>query len=262
VLIDEAAKLNGDSSQLADAALLTISARRFGATAPRDAATRALDAGWGNPARRLQIIMAAVGARDTTRALQIIAAANDADAAVAQAAKFAMQQLNIDPAVLAAAAAGPKIGTMATAAVLDAVVPAKGTVARGAQLVRELGCVSCHTISPNERPKGPPLNLVSKILPRRELAEAILLPNKSMAQGFPTNQITRRSGGTVMGFVVQETPDAVTLQDITTQQTRIAASDIASRTSVETSIMPQGLTGNLTITEFASLLDYIQSLGR
>ena len=83
-----------------------------------------------------------------------------------------------------------------------------------------------------------------------------------MAQGFPTNQITRRSGGTVMGFVVQETPDAVTLQDITTQQTRIAASDIASRTSVETSIMPQGLTGNLTITEFASLLDYIQSLGR
>ncbi len=262
VLIDEAAKLNGDSSQLADAALLTISARKFGATAPRDAASRALDAGWSNPGRRLQIIMAAVTAKDTTRAPQIIAAANDADAAVARAATYAMQQLTIDPAVLAAAAAGPKIGLMATPAILDAVVPAKGTVARGAQLVRELGCVSCHSVAAGETPKGPPLNLVSKILPRRELAEAILLPNKSMAQGFPTNQITRRSGGTIVGFIVQETPSAVTIQDITTQQTRIAVSDIANRTSVEASIMPQGLAGNLTITEFASLLDYIESLAR
>jgi putative heme-binding domain-containing protein len=262
VLVDEAAKLNGDSSQLADAALLNIAARRFGAAAPREAAARALDAGWANPARRLQIILAAVTAGDTTRAPQIITAASDTDAAVARAASYAMQQLSIDPAVLAAAAAGPKIGNMGTEAILAAVVPARGTVARGAQLVKELGCVACHTTAASETPKGPPLNLVSKILARRELAEAILLPNKSMSQGFPTNQITRRSGGTITGFVVQETPATVTLQDITTQQTRIPVSDIATRTSIETSIMPQGLTGNLTVTEFASLLDYLESLGR
>lgn len=260
VLIEEAAKLNGESSQLADAALLTISARRFGATAPRDAATRALDAGWSNPTRRVQIIMAAVTARDTMRAPQIILAVNDSDAAVARAATYAMQQLTIDPAALAAAAVGPKTGLMPTADVLTAVVPAKGSVARGAQLVKELGCVSCHTVAAGEAPKGPPLNLVSKILPRRELAEAILLPSKSMAQGFPTNQITRRSGGTIIGFVVQESPETVTIQDITTQQTKIPLTDVANRTSIETSIMPQGLTGNLTITEFASLLDYIESL--
>jgi putative heme-binding domain-containing protein len=262
VLIEEAAKLNGDSSQLADAALLNIAARRFGAAAPREAATRALDAGWASPARRLQIILAAVTAGDTTRAPQIIAAASDSDAAISRAATFAMQQLAIDPAALAAAAAAPKVGTMTTDAVIAAVVSARGSVARGAQLVKELGCTACHTVSPNESPKGPPLNLVSKILARRELAEAILLPNKSMAQGFPTNQITRRSGGTVTGFVVQETPAAITLQDITTQQTRIPVSDIANRTSLEISIMPQGLTGNLSVTEFASLLDYIESLGR
>jgi putative heme-binding domain-containing protein len=262
VLIEEAAKQNGDSSQLADAALLNIAARRFGAAAPREAAARALDAGWTSPARRLQIILAAVTAGDTTRAPQIIAAAGDSDAAIARAATYAMQQLAIDPSALAAAAAAPKLGTMSTDAILAAVVPARGSVARGAQLVKELGCTACHTVSPNESPKGPPLNLVSKILARRELAEAILLPNKSMAQGFPTNQITRRSGSSVTGFVVQETPAAVTLQDITTQQTRIPVSDIANRTSLEISIMPQGLTGNLSVTEFASLLDYIESLGR
>ena len=263
LLIEEAAKLNGDGSQLADAALLGISARKFGATAPRTAATAALDAGWNNPARRLQIILAAVTARDTSRASQIIAAVNDSDAAIARAATYALQQLAIDPAALAAAATGPKIGAMSNDAVLAAIVTAKGTVTRGAQLVKELGCISCHTVGAGETPKGPPLNLVSGVFPqRRDLAEAILLPNKSISQGYPTVRITRRTGGDIVGFVVKDSTDAILLQDITTEQTRIPVANIASRASVDVSIMPPGLTGNLTLTEFASLLDYIESLAR
>ncbi len=262
VLIEEAAKLNGDSSQLADAALLTISGRKFGAEAPRNAATRALDAGWADPRRRIQIMLGAVTARDTSRAEQIIAAAKDTDVGVARTAQYALQQLSIDPVFRAAASVGPKIAMLPVAAVLDAVVPARGNVARGSQLVRELGCVACHTTSSSEVPKGPPLNLVSGVLPRRALAEAILQPNKTIAQGFHTIQITRRSGGTITGFVVQEAADAVSIRDITTQQTRIPTSDIGSRARVEVSLMPEGLTGNLTVTEFASLLDYIESLGR
>jgi putative heme-binding domain-containing protein len=143
------------------------------------------------------------------------------------------------------------------------VATTRGTVVRGAQLVKELGCISCHTVGAGETPKGPPLNLVSGVFPqRRDLAEAILLPNKSMSQGYPTVRITRRTGGEIMGFVVKDAADGILIQDSTTEQIRIPAANIASRASVEVSMMPQGLAGNLTITELASLLDYIESLAR
>ena len=45
-------------------------------------------------------------------------------------------------------------------------------------------------------------------------------------------------------------------------QQRIATADIAKRTLLETSMMPAGLVNDLTITEFASLLDYLESLAQ
>ena len=261
VLIEEAAKLDGETSQLADSALVTLAGRRFGAAASHDAAVKAIDAGWADPRRRAQIILAAVTARDTSRAPQIVAAMNDSDAAVARAAQYAVQQLNIDPAGLAVAASQPKIGAMSVEATLNAVVPAKGTVARGQQLSRELGCIACHTFNSNEPPKGPDLSKISAILQRRDLAEAILSPNKTVSQGFPTVVLELKNGTSFSGFVVSEGGGSTTVRNIETQQ-RFAAADIAKRTQVDTSFMPPGLTANLTITEFASLLDYIESLGK
>ena len=261
VLIEEAAKLDGETSQLADAALITLAGRRFGVAASHDAAVKAIDTGWTDPRRRAQIIMAAVTARDTSHAPQIIAAMNDSDAAVARAAQYAVQQLAIDPAGLAAAATQPKIGGMSVAATLDAVVPAKGTIVRGQQLSRELGCIACHTFNSSDAPKGPDLSKISSILQRRELAEAILDPNKSISQGFSTVVIELKNGTSFSGFVVSEGGGSVTVRNIETQQ-KFATTDIAKRTSVETSFMPPGLTAGLTVTEFASLLDYIESLSK
>ncbi len=261
VLIEEAAKMDGETSQLADGALVTLAGRRFGAAASHDAAAKAIDAGWTDPRRRAQIIMGAVTARDTSRAAQIVAAMNDSDVAVARAAQFAVQQLGIDVAGLAAAASQPKIGGMSVAATLAAVVPAKGSIARGQQLSRELGCIACHTFIPNESPKGPDMSKISGILQRRELAEAILDPNKSISQGFSTAIIELKNGTSFSGFVVSEGGGSVTVRNIETQQ-KFATADIAKRTSVETSYMPPGLTAGLTVTEFASLLDYIESLSK
>ena len=261
ILIEEAAKLDGETSQLADGALVTLAGRRFGAAASHDAAVKAIDTGWTDPRRRAQIIMGAVTARDTSHAKQIVAALNDSDVAVARAAQFAVQQLNIDPAGLAAAATQPKIGAMSVAATLDAVVPAKGTIARGQQLSRDLGCIACHTFNPNEAPKGPDLSKISGILQRRALAEAILDPNKSISQGFSTVVIELKNGTSFTGFVVSEGGGSTTVRNIETQQ-KFATADIAKRTTVETSYMPPGLTADLTVTEFASLLDYIESLSK
>jgi hypothetical protein len=150
---------------------------------------------------------------------------------------------------------------MSIEATLAAVVPAKGSIVRGQQLSKELGCIACHTFNPNEAPKGPDMSKISGILQRRDLAEAILNPNKSISQGFATAIIELKNGTSFTGFVVSETGASVTVRNIETQQ-KFATADIAKRTSVETSYMPPGLTAGLTVTEFASLLDYIESLSK
>ena len=61
--------------------------------------------------------------------------------------------------------------------------------------------------------------------------------------------------------MVSEGGGSVTVRNIETQQ-KFATADIAKRTQIETSFMPPGLTAGLTVTEFASLLDYIESLSR
>ena len=92
----EAAKIDGLTSAWADAALLHLAARRFGAPEAREQARRALDEGWKDPARRAQIIRAAALGREASRAPAIVAACDDSDPAVAAAAKSAVTAFKLD----------------------------------------------------------------------------------------------------------------------------------------------------------------------
>lgn len=65
------------------------------------------------------------------------------------------------------------------------------------------------------------------------------------------------------GFVTFEGADNVVLRNIAAQENNIKTADIAKREKSETiSLMPTGLVGNLTLVDFASLLDYLESLAR
>ncbi len=262
VFVEQAEKLAGDVSAAADGILLSLAARRSGAEAPRQAAAASLDRGWSSPERRLQIISAAVAARDTSRALQIADAVNDADIAVSETARSAIATLGIDVARLRAEANAPKLASLPVADVLNAIATTKGTPARGQQLVNELGCTACHTVSASEPPKGPFLGGIAGIMNRRQIAEAILQPNATISQGFGTYQIALRSGGSVVGFIVREAADAITVRNIAGQESRVAMTNIVSRTQLPTSLMPEGLAANLTVAEFASLLDYLEGLSK
>jgi len=260
VFVQQAERLAGDVSMTSDGVLLNLASRRIGSDAARQAAARSLDQGWSDPRRKVQIIRAAVAVRDTSRALQIADAVNDADLAVAQTARNAVQTLAINAEALRAEARAPKLGTMQANAILDAVTTTKGTVTRGQQLVSELGCTACHTVSANEPPKGPFLGNVAGTMNRRQIAEAILQPNKSIAQGFATYQVQLRDGSSVTGFIVREAADAITVRTITAQETRVPTANIVRRTQLPVSLMPEGLLSGVTINEFASLLDYLESL--
>ena len=262
VFVQQAERLAGDVSTAADGVLLSLAGRKVGADTARAAATASIERGWADPRRKLQLISAAVAVRDTSRALQIADAVSDTDFAVAQTARNAVQTLGINAAQLRAEAQAPKLGTMQVNAILDAVVTAKGTVARGQQLVTELGCTACHTVSASEPPKGPFLGAIASIMNRRQIAEAILVPNRTISQGFASYQIELRTGSPVMGFIVRDAPDAVTVRTLTAQEIRIPAANIVRRTQMPMSLMPEGLTAGITLNEFASLLDYLEGLSK
>ncbi len=259
----EAAKLDGLKSAWADAALLQLSARKFGSPEAREAAAKALDDGWKIPARRAQIMRGAALGREASRAREIVAALDDPDAAVVEAAQFAVKGLRLDPAAIRAegAANAPLIATLPVADVLREATTARGDRARGEQLFAQAGCVACHTVRASDPLRGPFLGNISSLFRRRELAEAILDPNKTIAQGFVTHQFTMKDGSTRMGFVTREGADVVAIRDLAGQAQEIRMSEVAKREHLPISLMPAGLMSGFTVRDLAGLLDYLEGMG-
>ena len=256
-LLAEAAKASGDTSLWADTALLRIHDRLKDKQKGKAEIAAAFDAGWAEPKRRAQLIEASIGANKKTLAPKILAAVSDADKAVVAAAKKAVDRLKLETGP----ATGPLIGTLKVDDVLAAVLTTKGTVARGKDVYAQLGCANCHTVSPNEPARGPILSQVATIYKRRELAEAILVPSKTIAQGFAANRFVMKDGETEYeGFVISEAADKIIARLVTAQEIVIKPGDIAKRTKLEKSLMPDGLAAGISVTDLASLVDYLESL--
>ncbi|MFT4586053.1 MAG: putative membrane-bound dehydrogenase-like protein [Limisphaerales bacterium] len=180
------------------------------------------------------------------------------NAAVLKAARMAAYALGMD----APPSKGPKIAGMKPEAVLDAIMKIKGDPKFGAMLFRRQICVNCHTTDPGEELKGPYLGNITSIYKRRDLGIAILQPNASLAQGFASVRIETKDGEEVAGFVTQEIATEVILRDITGNRHVIKKSDIAKREETKLSMMPEGLAGNLTVEDLASLIAYLESLNK
>ena len=257
-----AEQTDGKPARWADAALLKLAARKVGAPEPREMAAKSLETGWEQPKRRLQIIKAALDSEDKSWGAKIVTALNDPDKEIAKAAEEAVKKFKLDPAKLAAQAkpAGPLIATLKAEDVLAQVMTVKGDVSRGEQLFAQQGCVACHTVKESEPVKGPFLGNIANIYKRRELAEAVLLPNKTIAQGFVTNQFTMKDGNVQLGFVTEEAADKIVIRNIAAQEIIIDPKQIAKREKSDRSLMPEGLAAGLTVQDFGSLIAYMEAL--
>jgi putative heme-binding domain-containing protein len=83
-----------------------------------------------------------------------------------------------------------------------------------------------------------------------------------LAQGFVTQSIELKDDSIMEGFVTQEAADKVTLRNVAGQEFQVAVSDIVKREKLDRSMMPEGLAATLSVREFASLLDYLESLSK
>jgi putative membrane-bound dehydrogenase-like protein len=254
-----AAGLEGQAGSVwADAALIRLADRARAKSRTPGPLDRALDQGWENPGRRRQLIEASSLSGQKLLAEKIVAAVNDADASVSEAARQATRRLRLENS--SGANRGTLVSAMKTEEAIAAALNSRGTVGLGEEVFTRVGCVACHTVRADDPLKGPFLGNIATIYKRRELAEAVLVPNKSIAQGFAANRFELKNGDEVEGFVVQEAADLVTVRNVAAQELKIKPGEIARREKLEKSLMPEGLAAGLTVREFASLLDYLESL--
>ena len=124
----EAAKVGTPTAPWAEAALLALSERKTGSPESREMSQKALDAGWLEAKRRVQIIHAAEKAKSHAMDAKILAAIADPDKSVAKAAEGAVKSLKLKKDTKDN---GPLIGTMKPEDVIAQVVKMKGDAALG-----------------------------------------------------------------------------------------------------------------------------------
>lgn len=245
-------------SMYANAALLNLANRKTGSPESIQLTQKALDEGWADPKHRKLIIDAISASKHMPSAAKVLAALDDPDAEVKGAAERAAKAMRITKIEDKT----PKLMTLKPEEALAAVLKEKGNVALGEQIFTKATCVACHTVKETEAQKGPYLGNIAQTYKREDLAVNILDPNKTIAQGFASEAITLKDGTQQMGFITLEGADEVKLRNIAAQEFTFKTADIKERQKLPISMMPPGLMMNFTVKEFASLLDYLESLAK
>lgn len=251
-LAEVSAKGDAEISPWADAALLKVAAASSEARA-------FIEQAWKTPAGRVQLLKGISLGMDRGSKDRVLAALADNDKSVVAAAKQTAKVLKLDPNAKPAAL----VGTLKPEAVLRTMAKMKGDKDLGEQLFTQQSCVTCHTVQPGEPLRaGPYLGGTAGVYKREELAEMILDPSKSLAQGYEPHQITTKGGAAYVGFIESSDKDKLVVRDMAMTRTEIPAAEVSSNQAMEMSLMPPGLVANLSEKEFAALLSYLEALSQ
>jgi putative membrane-bound dehydrogenase-like protein len=146
---------------------------------------------------------------------------------------------------------------------LDSLLPTLqgGDITRGQAVFNnpKVACFSCHAIGYMGGRVGPDLTRIGQVRSERDLLEAILYPSASFARGYEPVVIRTRSGETLTGVLRNnDLADEVVLAT-ERDETRISRRDIVEMQPGTVSLMPQGLTDQLTRQELADLLAFLKA---
>ena len=244
--------------EVALAALLSVVESKLTKDRPRKAARAALDDAWADPAAAVPLLHAVGRTKAVGYADEVRARLKSPDPAVARAAAAAANRLGIKPGDPAAAPA-ETVAKLGYDQSLAAVLNARGDVARGKELFTRQGCVACHTVAPDEPPKGPFLGGIATRYSRGELFESIHKPSARIAQGFETQWFKTR-GDVLEGFVTREAGEEIEIRDVNGKTILLKKPDVKARGTRQKSVMPEELVANLSPTDVASLIAFLESL--
>lgn len=129
-----------------------------------------------------------------------------------------------------------------------------GEAGRGKEVFVRVQCANCHIGS---RAIGPSLEGLSKRFSWDEIVEATVSPSQNVPDRYQATLIETVDGRTLVGFIVYESIDGVTLRDGNLETIRIESGEIASQSKASKSLMPEKLIDSLTEQELADLKAYL-----
>jgi putative heme-binding domain-containing protein len=223
----------------------------------KDAAQKAIDGLWKN-SDQAATLLSVIGKTHAAKfAPEVREQLNNKDHVVAEAAEYALTELGLDKA--SNSPASKTIGELTYEQIFN-VVQKGGDAEKGKDMYLRAGCIACHTILPNEPPKGPILSAVAKVYDRAALTESILKPSAKIAQGFESQWFKMKNGDQIEGFVSREGGDSVDVRNIVGQAVTLEKADIIERGKRDKSIMPEGLLNAFTPADLTNLLAWLESL--
>ncbi len=139
----------------------------------------------------------------------------------------------------------------------EAAIGMNGDAARGRQVFERV-CAKCHKLDGVGHDVGPDLATVRNRSPQLILPD-IIMPNKSIAQGYEAYVVETKSSGMIEGVMGAQTPTTVTIRHEDGKQDLIRREEIREMRVTNLSAMPEDLDKQVTVEQMADLLRYLKS---
>ncbi|MDB4540050.1 c-type cytochrome [bacterium] len=133
----------------------------------------------------------------------------------------------------------------------------KGEAANGKKIYGARQCALCHN---GGKALGPSLSGIAKRFNNKDLFRAMIDPSQVIPDRYRAKQVLTADGQVLMGLVVYESVDGVTLMAADGHTKRVNVDEIEEMRSSDVSLMPEGLLMGLSDAEVADLLAYLREL--
>jgi len=142
-------------------------------------------------------------------------------------------------------------------------VKTKGDPARGELVYRraELNCLKCHGVAGSGGQVGPDMTSIGASAQPDYLVESLLDPNAKIKEGYNSFIVVDAEDRVFAGIKVREDRQQLVLRDAEDKEIVISKAD-KPQVKPGRSLMPDGLTDQLTRAEFVDLVRFLTELGK
>jgi putative membrane-bound dehydrogenase-like protein len=138
----------------------------------------------------------------------------------------------------------------------EAAFDREADTARGREVFKSI-CIKCHRFAGLGVQVGPDLATVQH-QPKQALLEDILMPNKTIAQGYES-YVVETTGGTLDGVLGAQTPTTIVLRHEQGKEDIIQRKDVKQMYVTNLSAMPPDLEKQIDIQQMADLLEFLKT---
>lgn len=121
-------------------------------------------------------------------------------------------------------------------------------------------CTICHKVNGQGGEVGPDLTHIGGKFGRPHLIESLLEPSRQIVEGYRTALIQTVDGAIHTGVVKEQSEKQVALLDAAGKRIVLDVSQIAERKDSPLSLMPEGLTEQLSPEQFTDMVAYLETL--